>query len=655
MGLLALGTPLPWDEARKHADQVRDLGIKQLLQIWNKYRKNERDVLLWGDEVEYLVVAYDEETKNARLSLRQAEILAELARGENLRKAGGGVPDVQEAVDVSEPLPTFHPEFGRFMLEATPGAPFGLTWKDLLAVEGNMKLRRAIAREHMAENEAPITLPSFPMLGTKGVFTQPYYPPTGPQSRSQFIPDEAINPHIRFPTLAANIRSRRGMKVAINMPIFYDENTPRPFNDPTIDYDRHLYPEDDDVRNGAAKEGHIYMDAMGFGMGCCCLQITFQAKNITEARQLYDQLCPLGPVMLALTAASPIFKGFLADIDVRWNVISGAVDDRTEEEKGLKPQRDSRYVIPKSRYDSVSTYISQDPALRPEYNDLDLVIDKDIKRRLVGNGMDERLATHFAHLFIRDPLVIFRETLGESPDDKADHFENIQSTNWQHMRFKPPPPGGNIGWRVEFRSMEIQVTDHENAAFAIFIVLLTRAILSYGLNFYIPISKVDENMATAHYRDAVLTKKFWFRKNLFPPRKPAANGSRTPVPSCPGTPPPVEDEYTLMTIDEIMNGRQDEFVGLIPLIESYLNTVNVDVITRCELAGYLSLVSKRASGELQTGATWIREFVRNHPDYKKDSAVSQSINYDLIKAVEVLGNGQGREAGLGDKLLGEFN
>ena len=58
------------------------------------------------------------------------------------------------------------------------------------------------------------------------------------------------------------------------------------------------------------------------------------------------------------------------------------------------------------------------------------------------------------------------------------------------MRFKPPPPGGNIGWRVEFRSMEIQMTDFENAAFAIFIVLLTRVILSYDLNLYIPISKV---------------------------------------------------------------------------------------------------------------------------------------------------------------------
>ena len=139
--------------------------------------------------------------------------------------------------------------------------------------------------------------------------------------------------------------------------------------------------------------------------------------------------------------------------------------------------------------------------------------------------MDELLSTHFAHLFIRDPIVIFQETLDEPAEGKSDHFEvppplppaekkkkknhlvrlvgvkklmavllcalqNLQSTNWQHMRFKPPPPGSDIGWRVEFRSMEIQLTDFENAAFAIFIVLLTRVILSYDLNLYIPISKV---------------------------------------------------------------------------------------------------------------------------------------------------------------------
>lgn len=59
------------------------------------------------------------------------------------------------------------------------------------------------------------------------------------------------------------------------------------------------------------------------------------------------------------------------------------------------------------------------------------------------------------------------------------------------MRFKPPPPNSNIGWRVEFRTMEVQYTDFENAAFSVFTVLLRRAILSFGLNFYIPISKVS--------------------------------------------------------------------------------------------------------------------------------------------------------------------
>ena len=37
--------------------------------------------------------------------------------------------------------PHFHPEFGRFMLEATPGRPWGFDCKDLLNVEEDMKWR----------------------------------------------------------------------------------------------------------------------------------------------------------------------------------------------------------------------------------------------------------------------------------------------------------------------------------------------------------------------------------------------------------------------------------------------------------------------------------------------------------------------------------
>jgi len=532
--------------------------------------------------------------------------------------------------------------------------------------------RRCIAKDHMLPNEYPITLTTFPRIGSPGVFTEPSYPVSGPKLRSQFVPDEIANPHIRFPTLAANIRSRRGRKVQVNVPVFRDENTSWPWKDPTVNYDLHQWPEDDDVRNGAAPDNFIHMDAMAFGMGSCCLQITFQAKNITEGRQMYDQLSPLGPIMLALTAATPVYKGFLADTDVRWNQISKAVDDRTPGELGEKPLENDRWRIPKSRYASNSTYISTDPRLRPEYLDPNLVIDQNIKQQLLDGGMDDRLATHFAHLFIRDPIVIFNEDLEELDLNKTDHFENIQSTNWQHMRFKPPPADNSIGWRVEFRPMEIQITDFENAAFTVFLVLMTRTILSFGLNFYIPILKVDENMETAHARDAVNIKKFWFRRNPFPvrPSRSAASrpGSGANTPNSSGgsrsrssTPPtptgPVEDEYRLMSINEVINGtayakatmqngqvnggneknEEEEFPGLIPLVESYLDSVNVDVVTRCELATYLDLIRKRASGELWTTAKWIRHFVATHPKYEKDSVVSEEITKDLVAAVIAIG------------------
>ncbi|KAI9705122.1 MAG: Zn finger-containing GTPase- Activating Protein for ARF [Candelina mexicana] len=663
MGLLATGTPLEWPDAKKCASHVREWGIEQLLATWRRAKGKERNALLWGDEIEYLVVAFQEDQHRVKLSLRQADILEALAKDEDLRKEGGCVPDLQDVERKGDQVPLFHPEFGRFMLEATPGKPWGIGFKDLLDVEPNMKWRRLIAKDHMEPNEYPITLTTFPRLGTKDHFIIPYYPPSGERLRSQFLPDEIANPHIRFPTLAANIRARRGRKVEVNVSIYRDERTPWPWRDPTVDYDLHTWPEDDDVRRGAVKDNCIYMDAMAFGMGSCCLQITFQAKNIIEGRTLYDQLSPLGPIMLALTAATPIYKGFLAETDVRWDQISAAVDDRTAEELGEKPLKRDRWRIAKSRYASNSTYISQDPRLRKEYMDPDLVVDEELKGQLREGGMDDLLATHFAHLFIRDPIVIFNEDLKNLDLNKTDHFENLQSTNWQHVRFKPPPHDESTGWRVEFRPMEIQITDFENAAFSIFIVLITRAILSFDLNFYVPITKTTENMKIAHGRDAVLNQKFYFRKDPFPARsmKSTSNGTSgvsTPANiSRPPTPTgPVEDEYELMTVDEIINGQTSQtdagFPGLVPLVESYLNSVNVDVETRCELARYLALIQKRASGQLWTGAKWIRHFVRSHEDYKLDSVVSERVCYDLVKAVEEITKAEAKGSDLGAEMLG---
>jgi len=112
-----------------------------------------------------------------------------------------------------------------------------------------------------------------------------------------------------------------------------------------------------------------------------------------------------------------------------------------------------------------------------------------------------------------------------------------------------------------------------------------------------------------------------------------------------------------MTIDEVINGQRSgqgsaEFPGLIPLVESYLNSLNVDVETRCELARYLDLIRNRANGMLWTGAKWMRDFVRKHPDYGMDSAVNDLVQYDLVKAVEQITRMEGKD-GLGAEMLGK--
>jgi len=385
-----------------------------------------------------------------------------------------------------------------------------------------------------------------------------------------------------------------------------------------------------------------------------------------------------------LTAASPLWRGYIADVDCRWNVIAGSVDDRTEEERGLKPLKENRMQIPKSRYDSVDLYISESWMNRPEYNDSPLPIDQALYDRMRKHGIDELLSKHIAHLFIRDPIVVFSELVDQDDSQSTDHFENIQSTNWQTLRFKPPPPKSSIGWRVEFRSMEAQMTDFENAAFVVFIVLLSRAIMSMNLNFYIPISKVDENMRRAQQRDAVNQAKFFFRREIFTPASSrATSGATTPddesrpgtdagtpatmngtsrqgpngrgkhrvMPNCfppPPAPTPeeagaasrsVSEEYAEYTMDEIINGGGDAFPGLLGLVEAYLDTLDTSELELRKITSYLNLVRRRANGLLKTPATWTRDFVRSHPSYKFDSVVSKEINYDLVVAVDEIERG----------------
>jgi glutamate--cysteine ligase catalytic subunit len=57
------------------------------------------------------------------------------------------------------------------------------------------------------------------------------------------------------------------------------------------------------------------------------------------------------------------------------------------------------------------------------YNDLDVPFDMPVYDQLMAGGVDDLLAKHFAHLFIRDPLVVFKELLDVDDFESSDHFE----------------------------------------------------------------------------------------------------------------------------------------------------------------------------------------------------------------------------------------
>ncbi|CAD5212834.1 unnamed protein product [Bursaphelenchus okinawaensis] len=612
MGLLTKGTPLTWAELQPYVKFVKEHGIAQFITLYHRLKDREGDQLRWGDEVEYTIVKFDHDNKKVRVCLRADDLLKRLQAQEEVNNMVG-----------TENRALWRPEFAAYMVEGTPGVPYGGLMSCFNIVESNMILRRAEATQLLKKNESLLSV-SFPSLGVPD-FTDPPSQPTPNDvdgaGRSVFFPDDAIySGHPRFRNLVRNIRQRRGRRVAINVPIYKDVNTQSPYLEEFTDSEAKVM----------AKPDHIYMDHMGFGMGCCCLQMTFQAVNIQEARWLYDQLTPITPILVALSAATPIFRSRLADVDSRWDIISASVDDRTAEELGEVPLKNDEFQIKKSRYDSTDCYIYPCSAA---YNDIDLEYDPKVLKQLLDGGVDEILAKHIAHMFIRDPLQVFKERIEQDDAKSTEHFETIQSSNWMNMRFKPPPPDApEIGWRVEFRPTEVQLTDFENAAYCCFVVLLTRVIVSYKLTFLSPISKVTENMKRAQTRGAVLNQKLFFRSKLATCDAPPDNYGDGP------TKKPDLDTVE-MTINQIINGDGKEFPGLVPLIRQFLDGADVDVDTRCTITQYLNFIQKRASGEIQTLAHWMREFVQEHPDYKKDSIVPDSTVYDLMVQMDEISKG----------------
>ncbi|CAN0437382.1 unnamed protein product, partial [Discosporangium mesarthrocarpum] len=68
----------------------------------------------------------------------------------------------------------------------------------------------------------------------------------------------------------------------------------------------------------------------------------------------------------------------------------------------------------KKRYDSISTFIykcrtgANRCRVVDKYNNIDCPVHEPSQQVLLDAGVDEPLARHLAHLFSRDPLVLFK-------------------------------------------------------------------------------------------------------------------------------------------------------------------------------------------------------------------------------------------------------
>ncbi len=460
--VLITGKVLPWNESLRKLLYVRRHGVKQFINRYHDAKGIRNDDPFWGDEVEYAILRSDKLNKRVSLSLRAPEVLEDL-RAKEVAAA--------HALKNEEEGCIWHPEYGAWMIEGTPLKPYQGLSTDLHRVESNMRLRRRQLLSVLLPNEIALTMTNFPMLGVPGsCFTTTFTPPGGPITDSEYVSDDIISPHPRFRTLTANIRARRGKKVNIRVPLFEDDATPE-FKD------NKGFPRD------------VHMDAMAFGMGCCCLQLTFQGRDVAESRYMYDKLLVLSPIMLALSAATPIHRGRLVNTDVRWDVISASVDDRTPAEQGEVVVRENSSSIPemagggvirqpKSRYGSASRFIYSQQAADaangegsnantvqvPEhtrgdaskhnnntilegedFNDLNVPLNDDVLKLMTSKNIDNTLARHISHIFSRDPLVLFEGCIEEIDDEREiEHFVNLLSTNWQTVRWKPPPASPRV-------------------------------------------------------------------------------------------------------------------------------------------------------------------------------------------------------------------
>ncbi|KAF2403135.1 GCS-domain-containing protein [Trichodelitschia bisporula] len=548
---------VPFTALEPHLQRLHDVSIEYILSIYPKISTRQASNKTWGDELESQIVTFNPTTKTALPTPIQTHLLQTLP---------------SSSADPSVAEPVYHPEFAKYMIESTPPTPYTILPASLLSVEECLHSRRATIQYKLQTNEQVLNLSLHPRIGADLLAAQ-LSPPGSPASSSststsqaQSALDTLISP-APYTVAHASITARHHHTPSISITPFTDTHTSLP---PTLTLP-HILP----------------------GPGACGLQATFQCASLGQARALHDSLTIVAPVLLALSAATPIYAGVLVDTDARFARTGMAVDDRAPGE-GVA----ARWGVP-------GMYLADAPMEdETRYLDPGHRLGETYVGRLEEAGMDGVMARYFAAMHGRDPLYVRGEEAEGLSGEAV--FRSLCGSDWSAVRMKIPEPQGAGGWRVEVRVMEVQMRDWENAGLLVFVALLTRVLMKQGLDLAIPLPQVRENMRRAQRRDAVRSERFWW------------SGGR--------------DGVRELGIREIVLGGEG-WVGLLPLVRGYLDEERVEGEERAHLERYLDFIGRRASGDEKTAARWIRNFVQAHPGYKGDSLVSDEVCFDLLRAM----------------------
>ena len=619
--LSIFGRVLEYDESKPFFKIIKDNFIEVVINAL----KSEKSCRypLFGFEFEFQKITIDDEKKHIYLDITAQDDILKSSKY-----------NLHSEFQISH-------EYGGWMIESIHNNPFN--FNEIEKIPQTIINLYTYLNNKIGQNKI-LSLANFPLLGVGNYFIEQDYLKlinneeekdekeeikllleqikTNPYSKSIYTSDMIINRHPRFAGLTKNIRTRRGSKVEIKVPIFKDINT---------------------NLNNEPFPNFVHMDSMAFGMGCCSTQVTVGACSLNAATLLYDNLIPFTPIFLVMSSACPIFKGKITDYDNRWKIISDSVDDRTEDERNINSQN----YIEKSRYGPVYSYISDSKYSYDFNNDYrKFPINKDYYNKLIQNGISPKLSEHFCNLLVRDPLVIFSEKINIDDKNDMSHFENINSTNWNALRFKlPRSSDGDTCFKIEIRTLDLQISPYENTSM-ICMILLTYALIlcSNEINFIIPISKVDENFKRAYKKDAINKEKFWWRIDCFKDEKLLEINCTNCVRFRKEfkrdenlTYEKDQNNIKELTINEIFNGCEKyNYPGLIVYYKKIMNFM----FKTNNMNNYIDFIEKRAKGEIWTDAKYIRNFVLNHEKYKKDSIVTDEINYDLIKHILLIQNGE---------------